>query len=430
MSENMPMYCGPAECAVRGAASQAALLDVIVVNDFAHVNGGAAKVALHSALGLRKRGHAVAVLAAVAPVAPELQAEGAQILVTNQHDIKSDPSRLRAIGQGIWNPRAADALETLLAGRDPAGTIVHVHGWSKALSSSVVRAALAHHFPVVVTLHDYFYACPNGGFFDFQRNCRCDLRALSASCIGAHCDRDGYPQKLWRTARQVIQNRYGFAGGVDNFISLSDLSEQVLRPYLPLHASIYRVPNPVAVTQSPPADVGANRCFVAVGRLSPEKGFGLLAAAARQLGCEVVLIGDGPSRAEITAANPQVRITGWQPAAEVFERLRAARALVFPSLWYEVQPLAVLEAAALGVPAIVPDRCAARELVEDGVTGLWFRSGDVADLGRKLAQMQDCQAATRMGKAAYDRYWSNPYTMERHLDSLESCYLSILRSAS
>jgi len=35
----------------------------------------------------------------------------------------------------------------------------YAHVWVKSLSSSVIRAALDAHVPVVVTAHDYFMAC-------------------------------------------------------------------------------------------------------------------------------------------------------------------------------------------------------------------------------------------------------------------------------
>ena len=60
---------------------------------------------------------------------------------------------------------------------------------------------------------------------------------------------------------------------------------------------------------------------------------------------------------------PQARFLGWRSPQEVRSLLRAARALVFPSVWYEGQPLSVYEALALGTPVIVSDLCAGREAV-------------------------------------------------------------------
>jgi len=405
--------------------------DVVILNDYAHVNGGAGQVALSTAEALAERGYRVTLLAAVAPVAQELEEAGVRVILTGQYDIKSDPVRVRAATQGLWNPRAARALMNILSRCDPADTIVHVHGWCKALSSSVVHAALSMNFQIVVTLHDYFYACPTGGFFNFPRREICKLKPLSAACLMENCDRDGYAEKVWRSVRQGIQDHIGFGGtGIRHFITLSHLSETVLTPSLPHGAKLHRIPNPIDVDRAEPVDVGRNTQFISVGRLSPEKGFGLFARAAKDLGCGATFVGEGPSRDEISGIYPEARITGWLSRSEVRNYFRSARALVFPSLLYEAQPLVVLEAAALGVPAIVPDQCAAKEAVDPEVTGLWFRTGDLSDLREKIAILRDPQVAARMGRTAYERYWHDPLTMERHLFLLQECYRLILGSCS
>jgi glycosyltransferase involved in cell wall biosynthesis len=404
-------------------------LDIVLLNDFAHVNGGAAQVALSEAIGLAKRGHRLDFLAAVGPVAPELAASSAHVTLTHQFDIKSDPNRLRAASQGLWNPRAARELARLLSDRRPDKTIVHVHGWCKALSSSVIRQSLRMGFPLVMTLHDYFYTCPNGGFFNSPKKTVCHLKPLSVACLCENCDRDGYPQKLWRSLRQGVQNGLGAFRDVRHFITLSDFSEDILRPALPANGKLYRVPNPIDVQRQPPVEVGRNTRFLAVGRMSAEKGLSLLAQAAAEMGADLTVVGDGPSRDEILAINPKTEVTGWSTREQVEEWFGRARALVFPSLWYEAQPLVVGEAAARGIPAIVPDQCAAREWVVDGVTGLWFHSGSVADLKAKMTILQDADTAARMGRAAYRRYWQAPFTLDKHLDTLDSTYRAVFADA-
>lgn len=416
---------GPRE----GPLYKRSLFNIVVANDYAHVNGGAGQVALSSAVGLADRGHAVSVFAAVGPVAEMLQRPAIRVVLTGQLDIKNDPNRLRAATQGLWNPKSAQEIKKVLAVL-PKHTIVHVHGWTKSLTSSFIRTALQSGFPVVITLHDYFYACPNGGFFNFPRMQQCHLRPLSAPCLKENCDRDGYSQKLWRSVRQSIQNNFGMVGSsLLNFITISDFSEKILRPFLPSECGIFRVASPSDFTQEAPADVARNTGFISLGRLSPEKGLGLLAKAAGQLNCPVKFVGEGPSREEISSLNPNAAITGWQTREQVKAHLRAARCLVLASLWYEAQPMVIAEAAAAGVPAIVPDQCAGSEMVENGVTGLWFRSGDCADLRDKMEVMRNPETASRMGKAAYERHWRDPFTLEKHLNSLEQCYASILDRA-
>jgi glycosyltransferase involved in cell wall biosynthesis len=405
-----------------------ALVHVIVANDFAHVNGGAAQVALSSAVGLADRGHPVTFFSAVPPVADELRHPGINIVLTDQCDIKSDPSRLRAATQGIWNLRSALKMEQLLTTADPNRTVLHVHGWTKALTSSIIRVALRRGVAVVITLHDYFYACPNGGFFNFRTKKSCPLRPLSVACLKENCDRDGYPEKLWRSIRQGVQNRFGFPRSrLLNFITISNFSEDVLKPFLPPDARIYRIASPSDFTKEPLVDVRRNTRFVCLGRLSPEKGLNLVAATARDLHCAITFVGEGPSRDEIRSINQGAAITGWQSREQVKAHLRSARCLLLSSLWYEAQPMVIAEAAAVGVPAIVADQCAGREMVENGVTGLWFRSGDSADLREKMTIMQNTEAAALMGRAAYDHHWNHPFTLEKHLLALEGCYSSILQ---
>jgi glycosyltransferase involved in cell wall biosynthesis len=123
---------------------------------------------------------------------------------------------------------------------------------------------------------------------------------------------------------------------------------------------------------------------------------------------------------------PGAEFTGWLGRDGVRERLRGARALVLPSRWYEASPLVVPEAAALGIPAIVADRCAAKLSIIDGVSGLTFRSGDIVDLAEKLKILSNRRLAAVMGKAAYDNFWADPPLMQRHLGALRDVYETIL----
>jgi glycosyltransferase involved in cell wall biosynthesis len=120
---------------------------------------------------------------------------------------------------------------------------------------------------------------------------------------------------------------------------------------------------------------------------------------------------------------------GWRDEAGVQALMRRARALVFPSVWYEGQPLTVYEALACGAPVIVSDACAGREAVEDGETGFWFRSGDPDSLAAHLVRLSDDALAERMSRAAYERYWASPLTSDAHLDRLMQVYDFVLREA-
>jgi glycosyltransferase involved in cell wall biosynthesis len=401
---------------------------VVVLHDYATVTGGSSAVAHASAKGLAREGVPVTLLTAVEPVAESLyRVPGLEVLCLRQQEIVSDPHRLRAFVRGIYNHTAAAAVRRTLEPLDPRHTIVHVHTWTKALSPFAIQAAIEMGFKVVITLHDFFITCPTGSFFVHRDDALCQHTPLSLSCVICQCDRRSYAQKLWRVARTAIQNRVlHVPDGVAHFVGVSKLSLDVMRPYLPAKAAITILRNPVDCTDFGPAAVEENAPFLFIGRFSKEKGVLLFAEAAARLGIPAVFIGDGEVRAEAEKIYPQGTFTGWLSTPEIAQWLRRARALVFPPLWYETLGLVVVEAASHGVPAIIADRCAATDFVEDGKNGLWFEHGSVDSLCEKLIAMQEKGRAGEIGKRAYDWYWADPWTTERHVHDLMELYRGVL----
>lgn len=404
-------------------------LHVVILSDFGYVNGGNAAVALASARGLARRGHSVTVLSAVGAGTRTTDLDGVRSVSSGQEEIRTDSNRIRAILQGMWNFKAARMLRALLRDLDPARTVVHLHSWTQALSSSVVRTALAIGVPVVYTMHDYFSLCPNGTFFNHQTNEICRLRPMSLSCMASHCDKRSYVHKVWRVLRQAVQaNLGGVPNQIRDVIAVSPFSHAILTPGLPPGARVHHIPSPIEVSRDVPARVAANTTFVMVGKITKGKGTLLFAKAARALGCDALFVGDGPCAQEVLQICPGARVTGWVSREQVTQYLKASRVLVFPSLWYETEGLSVIEAAALGVPAIVSDTSAARLSIAEGVTGLCFAGADETDLTRAMRTIAaDDALVGRMGQAAHDRYWQHPRTLERHVSELEAVYEQVLR---
>ncbi|GJE26101.1 glycosyltransferase family 4 protein [Methylobacterium organophilum] len=404
-------------------------MHVVLVLDHAHINGGQAKVALDSALGLRARGHAVTVFAAVGPIDPRLTAAGIRVVCLGQDDIASTTNKLAFAAQAIWNRPAGAALARELAACDPDDTLVHVHAFAKALSPSIGPAIRASGLPCLYTMHEFFLVCPNGGFYAYPADAICHRRPMSADCLTTNCDARSYPRKLLRVVRHLgLEHVADLPRLFRHVVTISALQERVITPLLPAGTVFHRVDNPISVPQAPPR-AGPPGDFLFVGRISTEKGAPIFAEAARQAGVRPVFVGDGPSAADLKARYPESVMLGWKSAPEVQALMRAARALVFPSIWYEGQPLTVYEALACGCPVIVSDACAGREAIEDGENGFWFRSGDAQALAAHLVRLKDDGLARRLGETAHARYWSAPLSVEAHLDRLEQVYGLVTREA-
>ena len=403
-------------------------LELVVVNDFASVTGGSDRVALGDAGRLAQRGHRVTLVAGQGEPERELVDAGVTVRTTGQRSTIEEPSRLRAAGQGMWNRASARLLAEVLENADPARTVIHVHGFTKVLSASVVRTAVRSGLPVVATLHDYFAACPNGGFFNYQTDEICHLTPLSPRCVATHCDIRSYSHKLWRVGRTALQRSAGaMPRGVRDLVVPSRFAGEILRPFLPGGSRLHVIPNPVPADRAEAVQPSTNDAFVFLGRLARDKGPVRFAQAAREAGVRAVFVGDGEEREAIRRANPDAELTGWLGGPGVQAQLRRARAVVSASLWYETQGLSPLEAAANGVPAIVPDTSVLREFVADGRSGLWYRGGDRADLAQKLSQLSTAPAlADRLGAAAYEGFWAGGWDVATHLARLDELYRAVL----
>jgi glycosyltransferase involved in cell wall biosynthesis len=149
-----------------------------------------------------------------------------------------------------------------------------------------------------------------------------------------------------------------------------------------------------------------------VGRLNPQKAPGdFVAAAALALqahpAARFYLAGDGPLRpdvqAQIDAAglSDNVTILGQRPDVPLL--LAAADVVALSSLW-EGLPIALLEAGALGRPAVCTAVNGSPEVVADGETGFVVPPGRPAALAAAIGRLLDEPAlAAQMGERAAAR---------------------------
>ena len=141
--------------------------------------------------------------------------------------------------------------------------------------------------------------------------------------------------------------------------------------------------------QRAPYTDGPLRRLIVISRLDPEKRVDLLLEAfendpgASQF--EVRIFGSGWNVDQLKerAAKSRLPVVFEGFSGQVGEALAASDLLVHMC---GVEPfgLAIIEAMAAGVPALVPDSGGAGSLVADGVSGFRFRADDSADLMRRI----------------------------------------------
>jgi glycosyltransferase involved in cell wall biosynthesis len=400
---------------------------VVIVCDPSRVDGGASKVAIASARGLATAGVCVDYVCTSGPPAAELSHPNIEVHCLNMASVWAQENPVAAAAQGIWNGPARKEVETLLGRLPRKDTLVHFHQWTKSFSPSVLAVPARLGMPAVVSLHDYFLACPNGAYYHFTDATPCTLTPMSGACLTKRCDSRSSLHKAVRIARQYTTGKaLAQAGASLSVLSVSPFAERVIDAFLPKQHQRFVVRSPIDIDRGDPVRVTGNSQFVFVGRMTEEKGVRQLAKAAHHANLPVTFVGDGPLLEDLRALGPSIRCTGWLDPSGVDAILRQARALVFPSTWYETGGLVVLEALARGIPVLVSRTTAPAEFVVDGQNGFLIDPHNGSDLQARMQELTNDATAERMGRQAHERYWADPQTSAVHVANLLRVYETIL----
>jgi glycosyltransferase involved in cell wall biosynthesis len=217
-------------------------------------------------------------------------------------------------------------------------------------------------------------------------------------------------------------------------VVLTDAVAQYMRTLIG-DRPVYVIPNGIGRPSVTTANVAQRDepMMVAMGRLSPEKGFDLLIEAfaplaARHADWRLEIAGEGPEREALQrqiderGLQQQVRLVGWVNDAE---RFLSRSSLFVLSSRYEGFPVALLEAMACGVPVVSFDcDSGPREIIRPDVDGVLVPPGDTAALAQAIERlMVDPVTRQRLGSRACDviERFSLDLFQQRWNDVLDAC---------
>jgi glycosyltransferase involved in cell wall biosynthesis len=207
---------------------------------------------------------------------------------------------------------------------------------------------------LVLTAHDYFLTCPNGGYFVYPRQSPCELRPGGWQCLVTQCDRRHYGHKLWRFVRhQIRRSLLDLAHSKALVLAVHDgLVPYLLRAGVP-GEQVRVLRNPAAAWQPRRVAAGHNTDFFFIGRVDEDKGADLFADALALTGLPGQVIGAGALSEPLARSHPGLRIHGWQARDRIAELAADARAVVLPTRCRETFGIVALEALMSGIPVIV-----------------------------------------------------------------------------
>lgn len=400
--------------------------NIVIIYDKATIGGGASKIAIQSAIALANSNkYNVFFFAANTEISEELSESKVVVECIYTPLTSENKNKASAFIYGLWNIEAKKRFEAFVKDLDPDNTIVHVHGWTKALSASIFSVTKKYDFPVIITLHDYFSVCPNGGFYNYTTSELCQKRPLSKSCVCCNCDKRSYYQKLWRCLRQYIQNKYVSKNQNLNYIYISNRILDLSKPYI-ASQNFYYLRNPIELSQEMESDHKKSRKYICVGRVSEEKGVEdfCIAITKAQRTNDIIgqVIGTGPLYENLKGKYHNIEFTGWIDSKKMDVYYREARILVFPSICNEGSPLTIPEAHAFGLPCIVSDCTSAIEMVENNETGLVYKAKDADDLLEKILYSTKDDVIDKFQTNLRSSFVLTEYSYNTHVKNLSCIY--------
>lgn len=320
-----------------------------------------------------------------------------------------EESSFRAMRRVVRDGDVAMCLDKLIEAVQP--DLALVYSINRTLTWAVMD--VLHHWaiPSYVISMDYTFLCPARTMTRDDMECRQCLRGGFLPCLMHRCMDGDWKRSLLGAAEAYylrMTRRYSLP-----------------TRYLAPSAYHQRLLTNARFTATPVEEIGAplpeeafdrqerkkrGDYFLYVGTLSERKGIPTLLRALSQCvnNAPVMIVGNGRDEAALMTLcaelghDRRVQFIGQVPGRSVRQLMAQCLCLVAPSACEEIGPWALLEAQALGKPAIVSDYGVLPERVEDGKTGYVFPAEDSLSLAQCLDQMAelDDEAYDAMCRAA------------------------------
>lgn len=377
------------------------MLKVLLVNKFYYKRGGDSIYTINLEQMLKERGHEVAIFAMQYP--ENEQSEWSKYW-------PKDMCKVDALVRPFGSKDVIESFTRLI--NDFRPDVVHLNNIHTQLSPVIAKIAHEHGTRVVWTLHDTKLVCP---CYTCTRNKKwCTDCIIDKNAVIRHrCIHGSLPQsiigyweaKKWNKERLQEYTNLFIAPSqfmMDTMVNSGYSQEKfcVLCNFIDLE----KVKNPCFEKKEQ---------YVYLGRVDEVKGIRTLCHVAAQMERKLVVIGGGELLDELRAQyahNTNIEFMGQMQWNDFRPILECARFMVLPAEWSENNPLTVIESQSLGTPVLGARIGGIPELIEEGVSGMTFISGNADDLKNKIERMfaTEFNYKTISEKAVY-RYSSEAY---------------------
>lgn len=306
--------------------------------------------------------------------------------------------------------------------------IVHVHNTLSLVSFSVYYAAFHKRVPVIQTIHNFRFICPNALLF--RNGCFCEKCIVENSyraSIENGCYHNSRIHTFFLVAALLLhKNTRAFKNL--NYIFLTDLSAKKFRNFVDLNSNnVYIKGNFVASLYTDRKNVDFNR-FVYVGRLESGKGILEILEFWKCVNPNFTLTiyGDGPLKDKIESISENssnIFYEGKKSNDLILSELSFSTAMIFPSKYFENFPMTVIESFSVGCPVIAYAFGNGAELVSKSKGGIIYNDYSSFSQAIQIVIQKNSFFSNNAIK-----FYLDTSTEERSLIELNHIYLDLIKN--
>jgi glycosyltransferase involved in cell wall biosynthesis len=360
-----------------------------------------------------------------------LESHGHKVILYERHndEIKdySFLKKLRLFYSTTWARDSYKQIKNIIRNKKP--DIAHFHNTLPLISPSAYWACADEGLPVVQTLHNFRLLCPGALFLRNDQICEECLAGNFKPALRHRCYRGRYLETRAVVRMLEYHRKIGtYDDKIAKYITLTGFCRnKFIEAGFPAEKIVVK---PNFISNPPEPKPGGDYALFA-SRLSHEKGINILIEAWKGINFPLKICGAGPERPQVERnASSHVEILGQLRPNEIADLLSKARFVIIPSICYEGFPRVVVEAFAAGKATLVSRIGSVAEIVEDGVAGFQFESGNTGDLREKALRLSnDKSLADKFGRNARNIF-EEKYTSDKNHRMLMEIYVDAINTAS
>jgi len=317
--------------------------------------------------------------------------------------------------------------------------IAYVMNFLRWMSPSILHGLKEEGIPIVVRLSEFMFICQAQHLMRDGKHCDLCVKGSHWNAVKHKCVRGSYGMSLMNSLSVSLHHMLKSFDKIDAFVVPSKYTIQMMIEGGFPAEKFHHVPTFVNPEQiQPEFEVGDYILYF--GRISEEKGLSVLidgfadlkkkngqadlklVLAGRATGGEIEVVKEKIKKNNIKG----VEMVGELSGQELQETIKKSAFTVIPSIWNDNMPNSLIESYACAKAVITSDIDSMRLLVDDGKTGLLFKTSDHLDLSEKMGTLISDKALTQtLGKQAYETL-QEKYTSDTHYDKLHKVFQGVM----